>query len=145
LRHKDWKLFTLIVAVFTVLSLQVSAEDAPKTPITDETLSLKLGAFVTTFSSKLRLDADRTSRGTTIDLEDDLDLESPTIDFRADLSWRFFDRHSMDATYYAISRKGNTGLTRSLNIGNNIFSKNTNVDSELDVNNYKLAYRYSFY
>lgn len=136
---------TVFIGLLALCFMQASYAEGKKPLVTDETLSLKLGTFITTFTSQLRMDSDQGNRGSPIDLEDELDLDSPVTSLRADLTWRFADRHIINGTYYKLNRDGDTDLARSLTIGNNTFTRNTIVESTLDISNFKLAYQYSFY
>ena len=108
------------------------------------TLELRASGYLTDFNSELRIDNSAEGRGTDNDLEDELDMDDALEELRLELRWRFLPRHSLDFSYYDISRDGHRVIDRELQIGDTTYVVGTDLDSSLDFEVYKLAYAYSF-
>lgn len=120
------------------LSVAAAAQEWP-------TFDLRAGGYVATFDSSLRLNNFANLRGTETDIEDVLDVDDDLSKFRLDAKWRFQPRHSLEFSYYDISRDGRRVIDRELTIGDETYAVGTNVKSKFDFSVYKFSYAYSFY
>lgn len=109
----------------------------------DEKFSLSLGAFITDSDSVTRLDVSGETRGTPVDLETDLGLDASDSVFRVDGYYRFNDRHRIDFSAFDLSRSATTQIEREIDWQDAIFPISASVNSNFDLNIYKLAYTYS--
>lgn len=110
----------------------------------DDRWGLDLGFFTTNFSTELRLDSEELGLGTTIDLEDDLGMESDRGDFRLNGYYRFNPRHRIQFGYTRWKRTAEKVLDEEIQWGDEIYQVNATVSSEFKADWYKLAYKYSF-
>jgi hypothetical protein len=108
---------------------------------------LRAGAFFSTSSSDLRVDSTTLGLGTTINLEDDLGLESDDTTARVDGVFRFGSqqRQRIDATYFGLSREAQRIIDREIQFGDRVFPINADIRAKLDLNIFKLDYTYMFY
>ena len=110
----------------------------------DDRFSISLGAFVTDRDTDTRLDSDVLGRGTVIDFEDDLGLDSSDSVFRIDGHYRFSQKHRVNFSVFDLSRDSSATLQRDIQFGDKVFSIDTVVNLNFDLKIYKLAYTYSF-
>ena len=109
----------------------------------DDRFSISLGAFITDRDTDTRLDSDVLGRGTVIDFEDDLGLESSDSVFRLDGHYRFNQKHRVNFSVFDLSRHSSTAIQRDIQYGDEIFSIDTVVKADFDLRIYRLAYTYS--
>ena len=128
--------------IFSLLLILLSA-NAIAGSHHDERFSVSLGAFFTDRDTDTRLDATAT-RGTDINFEKDLALDSSDTVFRLDGYYRFGDKHRVDFSVFDLSRTASTPINRDIQYGDTMFSINTVVDTDVDLSIYKAAYTYSF-
>jgi hypothetical protein len=107
---------------------------------------LQLGAF-SVFDSNTTLNASssKTSLGTTIDFERDLDGDTVITTPRVEYYYRFNDRHRLELAVFQLERKGSRSLTQSITFQDRTFTANTQINSRIKNDIYKVAYAYSFY
>ncbi|NOR41736.1 MAG: hypothetical protein GQ572_00250 [Gammaproteobacteria bacterium] len=138
----------MVAAIITsglVTGSAVAAEDeAPGVAFPDKYM-LRLGAYFvdgtdTQFSVNSPL-----GLGAVIDYQRDLGGESRDTIPRIDAYYRFNERHRIDFTTFAIDRKGSTTLAIDITIGDENFSEEETINSDIKYTLYKLGYAYSFY
>ncbi|MEH6355154.1 MAG: hypothetical protein V7760_03910 [Marinobacter sp.] len=107
---------------------------------------LQLGAF-SVFDSNTTLSASSstTSLGTNIDFERDLDGDTVITTPRIEYYYRFNNRHRLELAAFQLERKGTRSLTQSITFQDRTFTANTQIDSRIKNDIYKVAYAYSFY
>lgn len=110
----------LAVIFFLIFSVTASA---------DETISIKVGYQMLSPSGDLAAEED--GFGTTIDLEDDLDLDD-SENVTAELAVSLGD-FRLTAGYLPLSFEGNTLLSRSIIFNGDLFPVGTRVASEVEV------------
>jgi len=110
----------------------------------DDRFSISLAAFVTDRSTDTRLDSDVLGKGTVIDFEDDLGLDSSDSVFRIDGHYRFSQKHRLNFSVFDLSRDSSATILRDIQYGGKIFPIDTVVNTSFDLNIYKLTYTYSF-
>ena len=110
----------------------------------DDRFSISLGAFVTDRSTDTRLDSDVLGKGTVIDFEDDLGLDSSDTVFRIDGHYRFNQKHRVNFSVFDLSRDSSATIARDIQYGDKIFAIDTVVNTFFDLDIYKLTYTYSF-
>ena len=105
---------------------------------------LDFGWFASSFNSQLRLDSEEAGTGTTIDMEDDLGLDSNRGDFRFQGYYRFNPRHRIQLGYTRWKRTAERVIDREIQWGDQIYEVDARVATDLQSDWYKLAYKYSF-
>ena len=130
-------LWTLIAAaVFGVPQFAV-AED-----LEGDRFSLSLGVFVTDRDTDTRLDG--TTTGSDVNFEKDLGLDTSDTVFRVDGYYRFNERHRLDFSWFDLSRNGSKQINRDIQWGDTLYTIDTTVNTDVDLQIYKAAYTYSF-
>lgn len=82
--------------------------------------------------------------GTSIDLEEDLDIDSDTNDFFLRGYYRFKPKHRMEATYYALRREGEKVIDRTINWGDLTWNANATVKADSKASFGRIGYAWSF-
>ncbi len=113
-------------------------------PELDYWFNVSLGAFITTRDTDTRLDSNTLRKGTTINLEEDLALDTSDSAFTLDSHYRFNDRHRVNSSVFDLLRDSSKVIQRDIQFGENFFSLDTVINATSDLTIYKLAYTYSF-
>jgi len=82
--------------------------------------------------------------GTTIDLAEQLNVETSVNVFRAEAMWNIAPRHRLDLAWFDMKETGHTVLTRDIDFGDVDFTASVPVDSYFRTNILRLAYTYYF-
>ena len=106
--------------------------------------SLSVGFFVADRENGTRIDASNGDRGTEVDLEDDLGLESTNRVFRIDGYYRFNDTHRIDFSWFDLSRSATNIIDKDIQWNDTLFRIDMQIDSIFDLDIYKVAYTWSF-
>jgi hypothetical protein len=109
-----------------------------------DTLKLQLGGYLLSKNSTT-ISAENRYFATDINLEDDLGMETKTNTFRASGYYRFNDRHKVEFSYYALDTSSTNTIVRDLYWDGKLYKAGATLDSQLDIDIYKLSYAYSFY
>ena len=109
-------------------------------------LKILVGGFQTNGSdSELRVDSRRYGLGTTLDLEDQLNVERTVTVARLDGYYRFNRAHRLEWTYFSQDRSGTRAiLNEDVSIGDVVIPATYSIDTELDVAFTKVSYSWSF-
>jgi len=126
-------------AALAVLAAGASAE-AP----TDQFWA-GLEYFYPTISSTAHIDATATARpGSSISLEDELDLSDRKGTPYVNLGMRLGDAWRLEFEYYSLKRSANKTLTRTINWGDTTFPVGANLTSQFDSTIYRITGGWSF-
>ena len=104
--------------------------------------SLSLGVFITDRDTDTRLDGSTT--GSDVNFEKDLGLDTSDTVFRLDGYYRFNERHRLDFSWFDLSRNGSKQINRDIQWGDTLYTIDTTVNTDVDLQIYKAAYTYSF-
>jgi hypothetical protein len=107
---------------------------------------LRLGGYrAENANTIMRLDANSAPVGAYIDFKQTLGGESSTTVARMDGLYRFNDKHALGLSWYTLKFKGSRFLSQEIKWGDQTFAKDTQVDSEIKFDIYKLNYQYSLF
>lgn len=129
----------------TAPSLAALEDAAP--PSADESpwekVSLSVGGMLTGLNSDLRIGT--TGVGVAVDLEEALGLDSTTTTLRVEGSWRFTEnrRHRLDVSWVRLHRTADRVISEDIDIGDDTIIAGSEVDSEVDLQLVRAAYKYS--
>jgi hypothetical protein len=130
----------MVAAAIGLTANQTFAEEFP------DRMALRVGGFmVRNFDTTFRLDSTGSPLGATIDFGDTLGGEASANVARVDGYYRFNPKHRVDVSYYNVRRQGSRTLDVDIQFGDESFSINDMVDSEIKTGVLKLGYTYSFY
>jgi hypothetical protein len=105
----------------------------------------ELAYFYPTIDSTARLDLTATARpGSTIRLEDELDLDERKGTPYLTLGMRLGDRWRLEFEYYELNRSASKTLTRQIEWGDSTFPVGVQIDSTFDTTVYRFTGGYSF-
>ena len=105
----------------------------------------ELAYFYPTISSTVRLDPTRASRGTSVRLEEQLELDERKGLPYLTLGMRLGERWRLEFEYYTLKRSATKTTDRQIDWGDVSFPLGTEVSSTLDTTVYRLTGDYSFY
>jgi len=83
-------------------------------PELDDWFNVSLGAFITTRDTDTRLDSNTLRKGITINLEEDLALDTSESVFRLDSHYRFDDRRRVNSSVFDLLRDSSKVIHRSI-------------------------------
>ena len=106
--------------------------------------NLKFGSYFPSLETTLRIDSDTLGRGTEIDLEDVLKLDSSPVVVRGDADIRVFPWLSLDMGFYAINRSKTTVIDRDIQIGDTIFNLNQTLNAKFNTTYLRTNLKFSF-
>jgi hypothetical protein len=131
-----------------VLALGVALAAAPggvRAEAPGDAYWIELAAFAPTISSTARLDATSTSRpGSSIKLEDELDLSDREVTPYFSLGTRLGENWRIEFEYYKLARSARTTLSREIDWGDTTFPLGAEIRSRFDTTVYRLIGGYSF-
>jgi len=104
---------------------------------------IAVGGYVTQLSGNVSASGSG-AIGTTIDLGEVLGLDDGRNLARIDGYWRFKPRHRLDFTYYYLNRKGERSISRDFDYDGVHYEAGVQIDSEIQQQYLKLAYRFAF-
>ena len=106
--------------------------------------NLKFGSYFPSLETTLRVDSDTRGRGTEINLEDILKLDSSPVVVRGDADIRVLPWLSLDLGFYAINRNKTTVIDRDIQIGDTIFNLNQTLNTKYNTTYLRTNLKFSF-
>lgn len=114
-------------------------------PVLDDKYFLVIGGFFPSVDSNVRVDSTSGVRGTGLDLEDDLGLDSSVASPYLYFRWRFHPVHRVEIEYYELLRDGVSILQRDFREGNISGSAGVGVRTSFDVRIGRITYGYDIF
>jgi hypothetical protein len=133
--------FRFLAAPLACASLAAAAAEAPIVP-GGEKITLMLGAFLPSLSTRARVDGESSS-GDRVDLARDLGLDQDRVAAWVGAEWRFAPRHRVGFRYSRFTLSGEQTLDTSLRIDDEAFPAGASVSSRLRLEIVPLTYSYS--
>jgi hypothetical protein len=133
--------FAIVLAGLVAVTVDPAFAQAPE----PDKFSISLGVFFTDLNSKSTIDSSTGDPGTDVDLEDDLGLRGSNSVFRIDGYYKFNERHRIDFSWFDLSRNASKQIEKDIEWNDTVFPINTTVNTEFDLDIYKLAYTWSFW
>ena len=134
-----WKSALLVISG----GLLFAAAAAAGTPVEKKSL-VSLGVYFNDQDTDTGFSSNFSDTEVVLDLEDDLGLESSLEVFRADAYYRFGDKHRIDGSVFDFSRSANVNTAVQIDWKDTSFSIDTNLNTDLDLAIYKVAYTYEW-
>ncbi|PYQ26924.1 MAG: hypothetical protein DMF56_22370 [Acidobacteria bacterium] len=128
-----------LLFVFLFASLSAAAQDSLLFP----RFSVTASSSPALFETNARIDPEVTGQqGTLISLEHDLGLDDSRTLQRFSVQWRPFRRHELAATHFSAPRSATQPIVRTITFRNQIYSINTLVTTQFDLDYTSLTYTY---
>jgi len=105
--------------------------------------TFRVGFYNISSTTKIRVDALGGLIGTTINLENDLNLDEEKATSYLSVGWRISGRHHLELEQFNLSRNGLQTLTAEIEFGDQVFEINSTVDSFFDTRITRLSYSYT--
>jgi hypothetical protein len=115
-------------------------EDSSRFSLSD--FSFRVGFYRITATTEIRLDGRGGRIGTSIDLEDDLDLQEEKSASYLSFAWRMSGRHFLEMEQFTFKRSGSTTLSGEFEFGDTVFEFGALVDSYFDTRVTRISYAY---
>ena len=134
----------LAACTFCVITSAEAGTLPGKHPMLNKRFAVSLGGFFPDIDSKVRLDANDFDLGTEIDFENTLGLEETKNVWWANARWRISRRNNLEFEWNRLNRDAVIGgSTRELEIGDSVVQAGAAIDSQFDINLFRLTYGYS--
>lgn len=131
-----------IIIVLLAIHVPALADDY----MLPDTFMLRLGGYsIQNANTVMRLDAANAPIGAYIDFHDTLGGDTRTTVFRADGLYRFNEHHAIAFSWYDIKFTGSRSLSKDIVWGGVTYPVNSQVDTQLKFDVYKLNYQYSVF
>ena len=130
----------IIIIALLLPSLALAETDAW---LAKDKTNINFGAFITDHDSEGRVSSSKTGLGTKISFEDDLGLDETNSVMRLDTSFRISAQHSVQFSYFDLSRDGDNVTKRPLLINETFYPPGSRLDVDFKYRIYKFAYTYS--
>ena len=118
--------------------------EATDLPWHDRRFRVTAGAFFPVNNTEIEVGTNNGSRGTKIDLENDLGFSKSSVSFMATFDWRISKRSRLGFEYFALDRSSSKTLEKDITFGENTYHINTRVTAFFDVQIARIAYGYAF-
>ncbi len=135
-----WAVATVFTAVLLALASPAAAQRDFEPLFDKYTLRLEGSAIGT--STEIRLDSEMLGQGTTINFEDDLDLDGSSLIPSLTFEWQIARRHKLAVRWQDISRDSSAQVDREIQWGDEIIPVNADVQLGFDVTQYYVDYAY---
>jgi hypothetical protein len=133
-----------IVSAAVVVLVGLPGSAFAETP--QDSFWAELSYFYPTITSTARLDETTTARpGSTIRLEDELDLADRKGTPYLTLGMRLFDNWRLEFEYYQLNRSASSTIDRHIDWGDASFNIGAQLNSTFDTTVYRVTGGYSFY
>ena len=137
---KDPRNKVFICVLFLLFSGFAHAQAADETALT-----LKLGTiFFSSMETTFLADANRSSLSTTIDFDQDLDMEDSAGSFLVEGIYRPEPHQRIDFSYYEIDRSGQRRIDREITFDDQTFDIDSVINSDFDYKTLILTYSHLF-
>jgi outer membrane autotransporter protein len=113
-------------------------------PALQDRWSIQLGIYAPEAETNAFLNNAAGGRGTSINFEDDLNLDDRKTMPAFLASVRLGERWRVEAEYFSLHRSGSRAISRTINWGDNTYPIGTVVTSKFDSDIYRLSGGYSF-
>ena len=133
-------LFALAVALPVDLQAENADTDGRKLRLSDFTF--RAGWYNISSNTVIRVDSNNGDRGTTINLENDLNVDDEESTFYGTFSWRMSGRHFLEVEHFRLARSGLQTLSTEIKFGEEVFETGAVVDTYFDTKVTRVSYAY---
>lgn len=148
--NKPLTKLTTLAAVITlttaaVFNTAIAAENQQPAVAFPDTWMIRAGAYIIERADTSVTVLSDVGLGSGINFKDELGGEDSDTVPRIDAYYRFNEKHRIDFTTFSINRTGRKTLDIDLAIGDEVFTANEALNSDIKYTLYRLGYGYSFY
>lgn len=140
-RNPRPRTFPLLALAVLALLWAPSGAVAQENPLVAR-WELDLGSVFASLDTDLRADGSRGDRGTQLDVEEALDLDSSKTLLRLNVAYRFKPRHQVRVGYFEHSRTGERAIPFEIELRDVVFPVEVVVDSRYDFSFSNLRYNW---
>ncbi|WP_413575277.1 hypothetical protein ACLVWU_13305 [Bdellovibrio sp. HCB290] len=131
--------FLLLSVLFTLLST------AQAVPINgEEQFIFKLGYFLPSFDTTLRVNNEQLGRGDEVSLENELGIDREETTIRGSVMWRISERNKLSLDIFNLNRSGTKTINRQIQIGDQIYPVGASLTSKFTFTIIPIAWSYAF-
>jgi len=134
-----------LVSIGTLISGVASGQQADWAinPGLTDRWTIELGGYAPNVDTTAYLNS-ISGRGTTVNFEQDLNLDDRKVNLTVAGKVRLGDRWRIEAEYFGLNRSGSEAINRTVSWGNNTYPIGVVVSSTFDTDIYRLSGGYSF-
>jgi len=131
------------IRLFTLLGVCVTA--TPVSADLDERYKLTVGASISNYDTKIRINSRDDSIDNEIDFEDVLGFDSEVRLGWAKGTWRLADRHRLNLSFLPVRRTAEKTTVRDIDVGGTVIKSGAFVGASSKTNVFDIEYDYSYY
>jgi hypothetical protein len=132
-----------LAIVLGMLAMAAGAQAQERNPL-DAKLIVDAGWFFLSTDMHVRVNGETNEpEGSDVNYDDAFGIGDFNR-FRADVLWRFADRHSIEATYFNNNRSGSRTLDKDVEFKGQLYPVGADVNANSDVSIAELSYQYAF-
>jgi hypothetical protein len=135
----------LLSLLLAIAAAPAAAQETPRHPALTDRLYVGVGAFFPQTTTQAQLQNNRTGLGTTIDLEQSLDMERSKTVPSFFGRWRIGERWRIDAEFFQLNRTSERTLEREIHWGEQTFPVNADVSAKFNFYDLRVSAGYSFF
>jgi len=135
-----WLRCGVVLAAFSMLPAEAADELDMASDLSP--FSLRLGVYDMNLSTKVRVDGVGGNLGSSLDFEDDLNLDDNKDTFDIAFRWRFKKRHFLEVEYFQLKRNGLRRLDGEIRFGDTVLPVGADVRSSFTTEVTRLSYAY---
>jgi len=132
----------ILVAATTLPPGSVHAADALDGNVDLSPFSIRLGVYDMNLTTRIRVDGRGGNIGTSLDFEDDLNLDDNKDTLNAAVRWRFKERHFLELEHFRLKRNGARRLEGEIEFGDAVIPIGADVRSSFTTEVTRLSYSY---
>ena len=144
-------LVALVLIHFLLTGNTLASDSTTASHLPNERFNLRAsGFFAQSIDTRVRLDGrinaggQEWDFGTTIDMAEQLNLETSVNVFRAEAMWDFGNAHRINLAWFDMQERGQVKLSDMIDFGDTDFAAGLTVDSYFRTNILRVAYTYFF-
>ncbi len=146
LKKKIMYRFLCAITAFMVIVLSGAVQAGAEEEMLPDGFGLRLGGYsIQNADTIVRLDAANAPVGTYIDFQNTLGGDTRSTIVRLDGFYRFNDHHALGFAWYNVKFTGSRILDKDITWGDFTYPINTQVDSTIKFDIYKINYQYSLF
>ncbi|HSN54271.1 MAG TPA: hypothetical protein VLT32_06345 [Candidatus Sulfomarinibacteraceae bacterium] len=131
----------IVVAAAMLAAAPPAAAQRDFEPLFDK-FNLRLEGSLVQITTEIRLDSEMLGRGTTLNFEDDLDLDDAKLIPSLSFEWQIARRHKLGVRWQDISRDSNAQALEEITWGDEVIPVDADIALGFDIVQYFVDYAY---
>ncbi|WP_413584855.1 hypothetical protein [Bdellovibrio sp. HCB274] len=140
MKTPGWRNALLIFSI--LLTASYNAQAVPLNG--EESFIFRLGYFLPSFDTNLRVNNDQLGRGDEVNLEKELGIDAEETTIRGSVMWRISERNKLTLDVFNLNRTGTKTINREIQIGDQIYPVGASLTSKFNFTIIPISWSYAF-